>query len=45
VGKNGQVECGWKVFIPGNHSANEKNGSTQGNKDLKELKDNHLQHK
>jgi hypothetical protein len=26
--QNGQVELGSKVFRPGNHSADEKNGST-----------------
>ena len=32
-----------KCSNPGNHSADEKNGSTQGIKDLKEFKDNQLQ--
>jgi hypothetical protein len=43
--QNGQVELGWKVFRPENNSADEHNGSTQGSKNLKEFKDNQLQHK
>jgi hypothetical protein len=43
--KNGQVKLGWKVFRLGNNSADEQNGRTQGNKDLKEFKENKLQHK
>jgi hypothetical protein len=43
--QNGQGELGWKVFRPGNNSADEKNGSTQCSKDLKDFKDNRLQHK
>jgi hypothetical protein len=35
----------WKLFRPGNNSADEKNGSMQGIKDMKEFKDNQLQHK
>jgi hypothetical protein len=34
-----------KFSDPGNHNADEQNGSTQGNNDLKEFKDNQLQHK
>jgi hypothetical protein len=42
---NGQVELGWKVLKLGNSSADEQNGSTQGNKDLKKFKENQLQNK
>jgi hypothetical protein len=38
--QNGQAELGWKVFKPWDRSVDEKNGSTQGNKDLKKFKDN-----
>jgi hypothetical protein len=37
------VELGWKVFRPRNNSENKKNGSIQGNKDLKKFKENKLQ--
>jgi hypothetical protein len=43
--QNSQGELGWKVFRPRNSSANEKNGITQGIKDLKEFKDNRIQPK
>jgi hypothetical protein len=43
--QNGQVKVGWKLFIPGNISEDENNGSAQGSKDMKEFKKNCLQYK
>jgi hypothetical protein len=43
--QKGQVGLGWKVLNKKKQGTNEQNEGTQGSQNLKEFKDNHLQHK